>query len=194
MRVLVACEESQVVTMAFRAKGHEAFSCDVIDCSGGHPEWHIKDDVLKHVDDGWDMMIAFPPCTYISNAGARFLYPKGILDNGRLELGKTGKKLFMKLINANIPKICIENPIHSKIFNIPKHTQQIQPYEFGHPVQKKTRLWLKNLPELVPTNIVNVKQSTKVPGNWFNKGGKERQKNRSKTFQGISEAMANQWG
>jgi len=82
----------------------------------------------------------------------------------------------------------------SKIFNIPKHTQQIQPYEFGHPVQKKTRLWLKNLPELVPTNIVNVKQSTKVPGNWFNKGGKERQKNRSKTFQGISEAMANQWG
>lgn len=194
MKILVACEESQIVCKAFRAKGHEAFSCDIIDCSGGHPEWHIKDDVLKHVDDGWDMMIAFPPCTYISNAGARFLYPKGILDNGRLELGKTGKKLFMKLINANIPKICIENPIHSKIFNIPKHTQQIQPYEFGHPVQKKTRLWLKNLPELVPTNIVNVKQSTKVPGNWFNKGGKERQKNRSKTFQGISEAMANQWG
>ena len=194
MKILVACEESQIVCKAFRAKGHEAFSCDIIDCSGGHPEWHIKDDVLKHVDDGWDMMIAFPPCTYISNAGARFLYPKGILDNGRLELGKTGKKLFMKLINANIPKICIENPIHSKIFNIPKHTQQIQPYEFGHPVQKKTRLWLKNLPELVPTNIVNVKQRTKVPGNWFNKGGKERQKNRSKTFQGISEAMANQWG
>ena len=194
MKILVACEESQIVCKAFRAKGHEAFSCDIIDCSGGHPEWHIKDDVLKHVDDGWDMMIAFPPCTYISNAGARFLYPKGILDNGRLELGKTGKKLFMKLINANIPKICIENPIHSKIFSIPKHTQQIQPYEFGHPVQKKTRLWLKNLPELVPTNIVNVKQSTKVPGNWFNKGGKERQKNRSKTFQGISEAMANQWG
>jgi len=140
MKILVACEESQIVCKAFRAKGHEAFSCDIIDCSGGHPEWHIKDDVLKHVDDGWDMMIAFPPCTYISNAGARFLYPKGILDNGRLELGKTGKKLFMKLINANIPKICIENPIHSKIFNIPKHTQQIQPYEFGHPQNKEIKV------------------------------------------------------
>ena len=194
MRVLVACEESQRVCIAFRAKGHEAYSCDIEPCSGGHPEWHIQDDVLKHLDEGWDLIIAHPPCTYLSNAGARFLYPKGILNKERYKKGLDAKEFFMKLYNADCPKICVENPVSSKIYNMPKHTQEIQPYYFGHPFKKKTRLWLKGLEPLKPTNIVEVSESTKIAGNWFNKGGKERQKNRSKTFEGIAQAMAEQWG
>ena len=193
MRVLVACEESQRVCIAFRNKGHEAYSCDIIDCSGGHPEWHIKDDVLKHLE-GWDLIIAHPPCTYLSNAGARFLYPKGVLNNERYQKGLEAKEFFMKLYNAPCDKICVENPVSSTIYNLPKYSQEIQPYEFGHPFKKKTRLWLKGLPLLKPTNIVQISESTKVAGNWFNKGGKDRQRNRSKTFQGIADAMAEQWG
>lgn len=194
MKVLVACEESQRVCIAFRAKGHEAYSCDIEPCSGGHPEWHIQDDVLKHLDKDWDLIIAHPPCTYLSNAGARFLYPKGILNQERYQKGLEAKEFFMKLYNAECPKICVENPVSSKIFNMPKYSQEIQPFEFGHPYKKKTRLWLKGLPLLQPTNIVEVSESTKIAGNWFNKGGKERQKNRSKTFEGIAKAMAEQWG
>lgn len=194
MKVLVACEESQRVCIAFREKGHEAYSCDIEPCSGGHPEWHIHDDVLKHLDKGWDLIIAHPPCTYLSNAGARFLYPKGILNQDRLKKGLEAKEFFMKLYNANCPKICVENPVSSKIFEMPQHTQEIQPFEFGHPFKKKTRLWLKGLEPLKATNIVEVSESTKIAGNWFNKGGKDRQKNRSKTFEGIAKAMAEQWG
>jgi hypothetical protein len=194
MKVLVACEESQRVCMAFREKGHEAYSCDIESCSGGHPEWHIQDDVLKHLNEDWDLIIAHPPCTYLSNAGARFLYPKGKLNEDRYKLGLEAKEFFLKLLNAPCNKICVENPVSSKIFNMPEYTQEIQPYMFGHPYKKKTRLWLKGLPELKPTNIVEVSESTKVAGNWFNKGGKERQKNRSKTFEGIAKAMAERWG
>ena len=194
MKVLIACEESQRVCTAFREKGHEAYSCDIEPCSGGHPEWHIQDDVLKHLDKGWDLIIAHPPCTYLSNAGARFLYPKGILNQDRLKKGLEAKEFFMKLYNANCPKICVENPVSSKIFEMPQHTQEIQPFEFGHPFKKKTRLWLKGLEPLKATNIVEVSESTKIAGNWFNKGGKDRQKNRSKTFEGIAKAMAEQWG
>ncbi len=194
MKVLVACEESQRVCIAFREKGHEAYSCDIEPCSGGHPEWHIQDDVLKHLDKGWDLIIAHPPCTYLSNAGARFLYPKGVLNQERLKKGLEAKEFFMKLYNANCPKICVENPVSSKIFDMPPHTQEIQPFEFGHPFKKKTRLWLKGLEPLKPTEIVEVSESTKIAGNWFNKGGKDRQKNRSKTFEGIAKAMAEQWG
>ena len=194
MKVLVACEESQRVCIAFRAKGHEAYSCDIEPCSGGHPEWHIQDDVLKHLDEGWDLIIAHPPCTYLSNAGARFLYPKGVLNEERYKKGLEAKEFFMKLYNADCPKICVENPVSSTIYNMPKHTQEIQPYYFGHPFKKKTRLWLKGLEPLKPTNIVEISESTKIAGNWFNKGGKERQKNRSKTFEGIAQAMAEQWG
>ena len=194
MKVLIACEESQRVCTAFREKGHEAYSCDIEPCSGGHPEWHIQDDVLKHLDKGWDLIIAHPPCTYLSNAGARFLYPKGVLNQERLKKGLEAKEFFMKLYNANCPKICVENPVSSKIFDMPPHTQEIQPFEFGHPFKKKTRLWLKGLDPLKPTEIVDVSESTKIAGNWFNKGGKDRQKNRSKTFEGIAKAMAEQWG
>ena len=194
MRVLVACEESQRVCIAFRNKGHEAYSCDILECSGGHPEWHIQDDVLKHLNENWDLIIAHPPCTYLSNAGARFLFPKGVLNEERYKKGLAAKDFFMRLYNAPCPKICVENPVSSTIFNMPKHTQEIQPYQFGHPYKKKTRLWLKGLPKLKPINIVEVSESTKIAGNWFNKGGKDRQRNRSKTFEGIALAMAEQWG
>jgi hypothetical protein len=193
MRILVACEESQRVTTELRKLGHEAFSCDIMECSGGHPEWHIKGDVLKELHKNWDLMIAHPPCTFLSNAGARFLYPKGILNKERLAKGMEAKEFFMALIDAPIPKIAVENPVQSKVFGIRKYDQIIEPYEYGHNFKKKTCLWLKNLPELVPTDILEKPESTKVAGNWFNKGGKDRQKNRSKTFPGIAKAMAKQW-
>tara|TARA_Y100001938_G_scaffold76516_1_gene105886 strand:- start:64 stop:651 length:588 start_codon:yes stop_codon:yes gene_type:complete len=192
MKVLVACEYSGIVRNAFAAKGHDAWSCDILPTESlGN---HIKGDVLKHLDKGWDLMIAHPPCTYLSNAGARFLYPKGKLNKDRYKLGLKAKEFFMALYNAPINKICVENPISSRIFELPKHTQTIQPYEYGHPVQKKTCLWIKNLKTLRPTKVIQKPQSTKIPGNWFNKGGKDRQKNRSKFFQGIANAMADQWG
>ena len=210
MNVLVACEESQRVCTAFRERGHEAYSCDIIDCSGGHPEWHIKQDVLPFLNgrcefntcDGklhtisgkWDLIIAHPPCTYLSNAGARFLYPKGVLNEERLQKGLEAKEFFMALYNADCEKICVENPIPSKVYELPHYSQIVQPYEHGHPVQKKTCLWLKGLPLLKPTNIVEERESTKIAGNWFNKGGKDRQRNRAKTFPGIAAAMAEQWG
>ena len=217
MNVLVACEESQRVCVESRKRGHEAYSCDIQDCSGGHPEWHIKDDVLQYlnpkkyfnrygilfqtmdnvphfIDGQWDLIIAHPPCTYLSNAGARFLYPKGTLNNERFLKGIEAKTFFMKIYNAVCSKIAIENPIPSKVFGLPTYNQIIQPYEYGHPYSKKTCLWLKNLPELQPTNICEERQSTKIAGNWFNKGGKDRQKNRAKTFIGIATAMAEQWG
>lgn len=195
MKVLVACEESQTVCKAFRALGHEAYSCDILPCSGGHPEWHIQDNVLKHLDDGWDLMIAHPPCTYLTNAGAVHYYGKKAKNvEERKKKGFEAKEFFMSLYNANISKKVIENPYPLKMFNLPKHSQIIQPFEFGHPYKKKTCLWINGLPLLIPTNIMQERQSTKIAGNWFNKGGKERQKNRSKTFEGIAKAMAEQWG
>ena len=192
MRILVACEFSGKVRDAFAKLGHDAWSCDIIPTDS--PGNHYEGDIFDILDDGWDMMIAHPPCTYLSNAGARFLYPKGILNNDRLHKGLVAKEFFMGLYNAKIPKICVENPIPSRIYELPKYSQVIQPYEYGHPFQKRTCLWLKNLPMLKSTNIVNERQSSKVPGNWFNKGGKNRQKNRAETFQGIADAMADQWG
>ena len=195
MKILIACEESQEVCKAFRKKGHEAYSCDILPCSGGHPEWHIQGDAVKEAYSGkYDMMIAHPPCTYLSNAGARFLYPKGVLNQDRLKLGLEAKVFFMQLLEAPIEKIVVENPVQSTVFGIRKYDQVIEPYFFGHPFKKKTCLWLKNVEELESTNILEKPQSTKVPGNWFNKGGKDRQKNRSKTFPGIAKAMAEQWG
>lgn len=226
MKILVACEESQAVTIELRKLGHEAYSCDIQECSGGHPEWHIKGDALKilnpkeyktaagswrggydfeivqgimfctcdrkaHFISGkWDMLIAHPPCTYLSNAGARFLYPKGVLNEERLAKGLEAKEFFMHFYNADCPRIAIENPIPSKVYGLPAYSQTVQPWMFGHPVQKKTCFWLKGLPPLEPTEIVEERQSTKIPGNWFNHGGKERQKNRAKTFPGIAKAMA----
>lgn len=192
MKVLVACEYSGTVRDAFIAQGHEAMSCDIIPTDVPGP--HYQGDVRDVLDNGWDLMIAHPPCTYLSNAGARFLYPKGKLNKARLKLGMEGRAFFMTLWNADIPMIAIENPTPSRIFNLPRYDQVIQPYEFGHPVQKRTCLWLFGLPHLTPTRVVKQRQSSKIPGNWFNKGGKDRQKNRAKTFDGIAKAMASQWG
>lgn len=217
MKILVACEESQAVTIELRKLGHEAYSCDIELCSGGHPEWHIQQDVLPLLNgecifktiDGtnhktigkWDMIIGFPPCTYLSGAGACRLYPtKGNIDLQRYEKGLQAKQFFMSILNANCDRIAVENPASLKVFEMPKHTQQIQPYQFGHPYTKRTRLWLKGLPELVATNEV-VPVSPYVPAGTSRKdrgkyGAAKRgndSKNRSKTFPGIAKAMAEQW-
>jgi hypothetical protein len=141
-------------------------------------------------------MIAHPPCTYLSNAGAKHLYKggEGKLNLARYELGLEGKAFFMALFNANIQSIAIENPIPSTVYALPPYAQIIQPWMFGHPYQKRTCLWLKNLPALQATDIVAERQSSKVAGNWFNKGGKDRQHERARTFEGIAKAMAEQWG
>lgn len=204
MKILVACEESQTITKELRKRGHEAFSCDIEPCSGGHPEWHIKGDVLEQLGKGWDMMIAHPPCTFLSHAGARWLYPKGVLNQDRFAKGMEAKDFFIKLLNAPIPKIAIENPTPSKIYGLPGHSQVVQPYLFGDEAQKRTLLWLKGLPRLTPTNIVGkgemvTYKSGKRKAKWFMdakdvKGGaKEVARQRSITFKGIAEAMATQW-
>lgn len=203
MKTLVACEESQAVCKAFRALGHEAYSCDILPASGGHPEWHIQGDVLEQLEKEWDMIIAFPPCTYISNAGAARLYPsKGVLNEERYQKGLKGKEFFMKFYNANCPKIVIENPTPTLVFGMPKYDQVIQPFEYGHPFSKRTCLWLKGVPKLHPTKVLTEYVSW-VSGGSKNSKGLPRKNmgtkirdsvSRSKTFQGIADAMANQWG
>lgn len=217
MKVLIACEESQEVCKAFRARGHEAYSCDVQEPSGGHPEWHILGDALEALNGGkivtmdgiehnvgkWDMLIAHPPCTYLSNAGARWLYAGGNLNQDRYKKGLDGKDFFLKFFNADCDKIAVENPIPSSIYDLPPYTQVIQPYEYGEPWSKKTCLWLKGLPKLIPTEIVSDHKPFCSSGSYSKshdpkymgasrKGGSA--KSRSKTFPGIAKAMADQWG
>ena len=217
MNVLVACEESQEVCKAFRAKGHNAFSCDLQPCSGGHPEWHIMQDVLPllnghcmfttindelHVIEEWNLIIAHPPCTYMCKASAKHMYPQpGIIDQLRYREAVKARKLFMMFYNLENVKVCIENPTPLKCVMLPKETQAIQPYQFGDPYTKRTCLWLKNLQPLVPTNIVEP-LAPYVPSFTSRKlhekyGAAKRgddSKNRSKTFPGIAQAMADQWG
>lgn len=201
MRVLVACEESQAVCKAFRELGHEAYSCDILPCSGGYPEWHIQDDVLKHINNNWDLIIAHPPCTYLSNAGATHLYPKpGQLNVNRFAKGLEAKQFFLKLLNANCNKICVENPVPSRVYRLPPYNQIIEPYFFGDPFKKKTCLWLKGLPQLKATNIIVDNLQCWVSGgsvkknNRLSSPGHRDAKTRSKTFIGIAKAMAEQWG
>lgn len=195
MKILVACEESQAVTIELRKLGHEAFSCDIEPCSGGHPEWHLQQDVTPLLREPWDMIIAFPPCTYLSNAGAKHLFKGKKLNFERYEKGLAAKEFFLQFLNAKCPHIAVENPVSSRIFNLPPHTQEIQPYQFGHPTTKKTRLWLKGLPKLKSTSVVVPTENCSRAGTWFMKtgGGKTRQRIRSKTFQGVAKAMAEQW-
>lgn len=202
MKVLVACEESQVVCKAFRALGHEAYSCDLKPCSGGRPEWHIQDDALKLLSLHWDLLIAHPPCTFLSNAGARHLYKGGVLQKDRYQLGLEAARFFFAFYDSGIPHICIENPLPSRVFRLPPPSQVIQPYQYGHPFTKRTLLWLKNLPPLVPTDIV-VPVACWCPSSSYSrtrsaaaKGQftRNRAENRSKTFPGIAVAMAAQWG
>lgn len=220
MRVLVACEESQAVCKAFRERGHEAYSCDLQESSGGHPEWHINGDVLPlingncvlNTEDGnthiikgkWDLIIAHHPCTYLSNAGAARLYPKqGQLNQERYQKGLKAKAFFMEFYNADCDKICIENPIPTRVYGLPPYSQIVQPYEYGHHYSKKTCLWLKGLPNLKPTEIVTDNIISWVSGGSKDHKGNPRKnkgttfrdaKTKSKTFIGIANAMADQWG
>ena len=188
MKILVACEESQVVTKAFRAKGHKAYSCDLIECSGGHPEWHLKGDVLGDVLynklSSWDMIIAFPPCTDLAVSGARWFKEKQ--KDGRQQLSIN---FFMRLADYKCDKIAIENPIGIMSTHYRKPDQIIQPWQFGHGETKATCLWLKGLPKLKPTNIVEGREQRI----WKMAPSPDRAKLRSKTFQGIADAMATQW-
>lgn len=193
MKILVACEESQAVTKELRLLGHEAYSCDIEPCSGGHPEWHLQVDALELLKMQWDMILAFPPCTYLSNAGAKHLFRGGQLNQERYQKGLEAKAFFMAFLEADCSHIAVENPVSSRIYQMPPHSQEIQPWQFGHPVQKKTRLWLKGLPPLIPAEIVSPDCGCHEAGTWFMKGGKDRQKNRAKTFPGVARAMAEQW-
>ena len=212
MNILVACEESQRVTTAFRELGHNAFSCDVIDPSGGHLEWHIKADVLpllnghcwfKTMDEQihilrckWDMIIAFPPCTHLCSSGQRWFAegkkPRSVQNEAI--------KFFMQFVKADCDKIAIENPVGIMSTKFRKPNQIINPYQFGSTECKKTCLWLKGLPNLVPTDICPLEKRTtniwkaKFNGKQYSWNSPETKKLRSKTFPGIAKAMAEQWG
>ncbi len=199
MKVLVACEESQRVCIAFRERGHESYSCDILDCSGGHPEWHINDDVLKHLNDDWDIMIAHPPCTYLSYAGTRHWN-----QDGRAEKRELAMKFFMTLYNADIPKICVENPVGYPNTVFRKADQIIHPYYFGDSTMKRTCLWLKNLPKLDYSKTIieqpkpiYISNGVKTKGKAIHFTEAQTSKQsiiRSRTFHVIARAMAEQWG
>jgi hypothetical protein len=182
MRILIACEFSGIVREAFIAKGHDAWSCDLLPSE--MPGNHIQDDVLNHLS-GWDMMIAFPPCTHLAVSGARWFSQK--IADGRQQ---TGIDFFMKLVDADIPKIAIENPVGIMSTEYRKPTQIIQPWQFGHGETKATCLWLTSLPELQPTAIVDGRE----PRIHCMSPGPNRAKERSRTYKGIARAMADQWG
>ena len=221
MKVLVACEESQRVCAAFRERGHESYSCDIIDQSGGHPEWHVMQDVLPllngncefettdgarhNINGKWDLIIAHPPCTYLTVTGNRWFNVEKYGESAvqRYVDRKKAVKFFMHFVNANCKKIAIENPVGIMSTEYRKPNQIIQPYMFGEAAEKKTCLWLKHLPELKPTNVVippeRVKyNSGKTMAKWYADAWqltkKERTRLRSKTFPGIAKAMAEQWG
>lgn len=218
MKVLIACEESQRVCIAFRERGHEAYSCDIQEPSGGHPEWHILGDVLplingrcnfctmdgtKHeIAERWDILIAHPPCTYLTNAGAVRMRVKGQIVPERYAKMQEASDFFYRFIVSDCDRICVENPVPMKLACLPPYTQIIQPYQFGHPYSKRTCLWLKGLPKLKPTKICEehtpwVNGGCKdANGNYRRfQGRKERDpKTKAKTFSGIAEAMAEQWG
>lgn len=192
MRVLVACEESQAVTKELRRLGHEAFSCDIDPCSGGHPEWHLQEDVTPLLKQRWDMIIAFPPCTHLAVSGAAWFEQKR--KDGRQQ---AAIDFFMMFVNAECERVAVENPVGIMSTIYKKPSQIVQPYEYGHMEQKKTCLWLKGLPLLQPTNNVYA-QMMELPKNkrerlHYLPPSPERAKLRSKTFPGIAKAMAEQW-
>ncbi len=226
MKVLLACEESQAVCIEFRKRGHEAYSCDLLPCSGGHPEWHIQDDVFNVIErEYWDILIGFPPCTYLTVTANKWLKDQPVLKSGAL-VGAERRKarqdailFFLRLVNCNIHRIAIENPIGCMSVEFRKPDQIIHPYFFGDEYRKTTCLWLKNLPklfharqpDLFNNTITHVSEGeslewidtktgkTKRQPKWYAaaKQGKElsvRSIERSKTFPGIAEAMADQWG
>ncbi|HIZ42707.1 MAG TPA: hypothetical protein H9811_09120 [Candidatus Gemmiger excrementigallinarum] len=192
MRILVACEESQAVCIAMRRLGHEAYSCDLQPCSGGHPEWHLQVDALEMLKIQWDIIIAHPPCTHLASSGAAWFEEKRA--NG---MQQAAIEFFLKFIDADCAHIAVENPIGIMSTCYRKPDQIIQPWMFGHPEKKATCLWLKGLPPLRPTNDVSEYMKT-LPKNQqerlhYLSPSPERAKLRSKTFPGIAQAMAEQW-
>jgi hypothetical protein len=188
MRVLIACEESQTVCKAFRSLGHEAYSCDIQECSGGHPEWHMKADARNFLDGSWDIIIAHPPCKYLAWSGERWMK-----DNpDRLEKRNKAFEFFKEMYNAKAKiGVCVENSLSLFIERTwKKPTQTVHPFHFGDPYRKSTCLWLRGLPPLIPTDIVH-KREPAVHNMW---PGKDRDKLRAKTHPGIARAMAEQWG
>lgn len=203
-RILLACEESQAVCREFRLLGYEAFSCDILPCSGGHPEWHISQDIFETLKEPWNMMIAFPPCTYLTVTGNRWFniekYGEKAIERHRLR--KEAISFFMRLVDFDIEYIAIENPVGVMNTKYRKPDQIIQPYSFGDAYEKRTCLWLKNLPKLIPTNKVKPPERKKFASGksiprWYadcwHLSKEERSKLRSKTFPGIAKAMAQQW-
>ena len=184
MKILVACEESQAVTIELRRIGHEAYSCDIEPCSGGHPEWHLQVDALELLKMKWDMILAFPPCTHLAVSGARYFEQKR--KDGRQQ---AAIDFFMQFANADCSKIAIENPVGIMSTYYRKPDQIIQPWQFGHGETKKTCLWLKGLPPLISTEIVEGREQRI----WKMPPSEDRAKNRAKTFPGIARAMAEQW-
>lgn len=205
IKILIACEESQAVTKYFRKLGYEAFSCDILPCSGGHPEWHLQQDVTELLKQEWNLIIAFPPCTYLTVTGNRWFNIEKY-GNKAIQRHKDRKeaiKFFMMFANADCERIAIENPVGVMSTEWRKPNQIINPYQFGDAFEKKTCLWLKGLPELIPTDVVEPPARTKFESGksmptWYADAFKlpkeERSKLRSKTFPGIAKAMAEQWG
>jgi len=204
MKILVACEESQAVTIELRKLGHEAYSCDLLAQSGGHPEWHYQQDITELLKQKWDMIIAFPPCTYLTVTGNRWFNIERYGDKAiqRHKDREEAIKFFMMFANADCEKIVIENPVGVMSSEWRKPNQIINPYQFGDPFEKKTCLWIKGLPNLVPTDIVVPPKRTEFASGktmpaWYAEAWKlpkeERAKLRSKTFPGIAKAMATQW-
>jgi site-specific DNA-cytosine methylase len=204
LKILVACEESQAVTIELRKLGHEAYSCDIEPCSGGHPEWHLQEDVTPLLEKQWDMIIAFPPCTYLTVTGNRWFNVERYGEKAiqRHKDREFGVNFFMLFANANCERIAIENPVGIMSRQWRKPNQIINPWQFGDPYEKKTCLWLKGLSELQPTNIVDIPPRTQFDSgksmpSWYAEAWhlpkEERAKLRSKTFPGIAKAMAEQW-
>jgi len=199
-KVLIACEESQTVVKEFRRMGHEAFSCDILPCSGGHPEWHFQQDVTELLNQDWDMIIAHPPCTYLSNSGVSWLTGKKAKP-GRWEQMREGAEFFKIFLDHRCEKIAIENPImHKYAVEIigKNYDQLIQPYMFGHLERKATCLWLKGLPPLKET-CNRKEEMQRLPKREAQRlhylpPSADRARLRSKTFEGIARAMAEQWG
>jgi len=210
MLVIVGCEESQVVCKAFRAKGHEAYSCDVLPCSGGHPEWHIQGDVLDYLGFGWDLGIFHPECTYLTVTANKWMKDQpprksgALVGQARRDARDEAVEFFMKLVEAPILKTVIENPVGVMSTLYRKPDQIIQPYNFGSDASKQTCLWLKGLPLLKNTEYVNPRitaagkkrwaNQTDIDGSDITPPSKDRSRLRSKTFQGIADALAEQYG
>jgi site-specific DNA-cytosine methylase len=212
MKILIACEESQAVTIEFRKRGHEAYSCDIEPCSGGHPEWHIQGDVIQLLKEKWDIIIAFPPCTYLTNAGTRHFSRRINSEDKVLKREhnrEEAAEFFMHFVNTKCDKIAIENPVGWMNKTYRKPDQIIHPYFFGDNAKKRTCLWLKNLPKLIHSNLLPEPEPEYICQGDLSKGKKigwcegirgtsggqkGRAKARSKTFPGIAKAMAEQWG